>query len=59
MLHSLLPQDVRVLAKRVSGGGTRPAIAQLASDLFISPSHHSRRTPCAHRFRLFEGHVFS
>jgi hypothetical protein len=38
MARSLLPQDVVVLAKLVSTGGTRPAIAQLASDLFLSPS---------------------
>ena len=38
MPRSLLPQDVVVLAKLVSRGGTRPVIAQLASDLFLSPS---------------------
>jgi hypothetical protein len=38
MPRALLPQDVVVLAKLVSGGGTRPAIAQLASDLLLSPS---------------------
>ena len=38
MARALLPQDVVVLAKLVSGGGERPAIAQLASDLFLSPS---------------------
>ena len=38
MPRALLPQDVVVLAKLVSSGGTRPAIAQLASDLFLSPS---------------------
>jgi hypothetical protein len=38
MPRALLPQDVLVLVKLVSGGGARPAIAQLASDLFLSPS---------------------
>jgi hypothetical protein len=38
MPRVLLPQDVVVLAKLVSNGGTRPAIAQLASELFLSPS---------------------
>jgi hypothetical protein len=38
MPRALLPQDVVVLAKLVSTGGTRPVIAQLASDLFLSPS---------------------
>ena len=38
MPRALLPQDVVVLAKLVSRGGTRPAIAQLASDLLLSPS---------------------
>ena len=38
MARSLLPQDVVVLAKLVSSGGTRAAITQLASDLFLSPS---------------------
>ena len=38
MPRALLPQDVVVLAKLVSCGGTRPAIAQLASDLLLSPS---------------------
>jgi hypothetical protein len=38
MARALLPQDVVVLVKLVSSGGTRPAIARLASDLFLSPS---------------------
>jgi DNA-binding Lrp family transcriptional regulator len=38
MPQGLLPQDVVVLAKLVSYGGTRPPIAQLAGALSISPS---------------------
>ena len=38
MPQALLGQDVVVLAKLVSYGGTRPSIAQLASDLSLSPS---------------------
>jgi len=38
MPRALLPQDVVVLATLVSSGGTRPAIAQLAADLLLSPS---------------------
>jgi hypothetical protein len=38
MPRALLPQDVVVLTRLVSGGGTRPAIAQLAADLLLSPS---------------------
>lgn len=38
MPQGLLPQDVVVLAKLVSYGGRRPAIAQVAGDLGLSPS---------------------
>ena len=38
MAQALLPQDVLVLAKLVSYGGQRPSIAQMASDLGLSPS---------------------
>jgi hypothetical protein len=38
MPQGLLPQDVVVLAKLVCYGGERPPIAQVASDLALSPS---------------------
>jgi hypothetical protein len=38
MPQGLLPQDVVVLAKLVSYGGQRPAIAQIAADLALSAS---------------------
>ena len=38
MPRGLLPQDVVVLAKLASYGGGRPPIAQVASDLALSPS---------------------
>jgi hypothetical protein len=38
MPQSLLPQDVVVLAKLISGRGLRPPLAQLATDLSLSVS---------------------
>lgn len=38
MPQGLLPQDVVVLAKLICCGDKRPALAQLASDLHLSPS---------------------
>lgn len=38
MAQALLPQDVLVLAKLVSYGGRRPAMAQVAFDIGLSPS---------------------
>ncbi len=38
MAQALLPQDVLVLLKLVSYGGRRPAMAQMAADLGLSPS---------------------
>jgi hypothetical protein len=37
-MASLLPQDVLVLIKLVSYGGKRPPMAQMATDLRLSPS---------------------
>ena len=54
MPRALLPQDVVVLAKLVSSGGTRPAIAQLASDLFLSPSQVHASLKRLERARLAE-----
>lgn len=38
MAQALLPQDVLVLAKLLSYGGRRPAMAPMAADLGLSPS---------------------
>jgi hypothetical protein len=38
MAQALLPQDVLVLAKLVSYGGRRPPMAQMATELGLSPS---------------------
>lgn len=38
MAQALLPQDVLVLAKLVTYGGKRPPMAQMATDLSLSPS---------------------
>jgi hypothetical protein len=54
MPRSLLPQDVVVLAKLVSISGTRPAIAQLASDLFLSASQVHASLKRLERARLID-----
>jgi DNA-binding Lrp family transcriptional regulator len=54
MPQGLLSQDVVVLAKLVSYGGGRPPIAQLASDLGLSPSQVHASLKRLGRSRLIE-----
>lgn len=51
---ALLPHDVVVLAKLISAGSPRPSIAQLASDLSISPSQAHSSLKRLERSRLVE-----
>jgi hypothetical protein len=54
MSQSLLSQDVVVLAKLVSYGGQRPSIAQVASDLVLSPSQVHASLKRLERSRLID-----
>ena len=54
MPRGLLSQDVLVLAKLVSYGGRRPPIAQVASDLELSPSQVHASLKRLARSRLIE-----
>lgn len=54
MPQSLLPQDVVTLAKLVSYGGQRPSIAQVASDLALSPSQVHASLKRLERSRLID-----
>lgn len=54
MAQGLLPQDVVVLAKLVSYGGDRPPIAQVASDLALSPSQVHASLKRLERSRLVD-----
>ncbi len=54
MAQSLLPQDVVALAKLVSYGGQRPSIAQVASDLGLSPSQVHASLKRLERSRLID-----
>jgi len=54
MPSGLLPQDVVVLAKLVSYGGQRPPIAQVASDLALSPSQVHASLKRLERSRLID-----
>ena len=55
MAQGLLAQDIVVLAKLISYGGLRPPIAQLASDLTLSPSQTHTSLKRLARSRLVEG----
>jgi hypothetical protein len=54
MPQGLLSQDVVVLAKLVSYGGGRPPIAQVASDLALSPSQVHASLKRLERSRLID-----
>jgi hypothetical protein len=54
MPQGLLPQDVVVLAKLVSYGGTRPPIAQVGADLSLSPSQVFQSLKRLERSRLID-----
>lgn len=54
MSQGLLPQDVVVLAKLASYGGDRPPIAQVASDLALSPSQIHASLKRLERSRLVD-----
>lgn len=51
----LLSQDVVVLAKLVSYGGSRPSIAQMSGDLALSPSQVHASLKRLERSRLVDG----
>ncbi len=55
MSQGLLSQDVVVLAKLISYGGTRPSIAQLAADLSLSSSQVHLSLKRLERSHLIEG----
>ena len=57
MPPGLLPQDVVVLAKLVSYGGQRPSIAQVASDLALSPSQVHASLKRLERSRLIDAQM--
>jgi DNA-binding transcriptional MocR family regulator len=54
MPQGLLSQDVVVLAKLISHGGTRPSMAQLAADLSLSASQVHASLKRLERSRLIE-----
>ena len=54
MPQGLLPQDVVVLAKLVSYGGSRPPIAQVGADLSLSPSQVFQSLKRLERSRLID-----
>lgn len=54
MPQGLLPQDVVVLAKLVAYGGKRPAMAQVAGDLSLSPSQVHASLKRLERSRLLD-----
>jgi hypothetical protein len=54
MAQGLLPQDVLLLAKLVSYGGTRPSIARVAADLSLSPSQVHGALKRLERSRLID-----
>jgi hypothetical protein len=54
MPQGLLPQDVVVLAKLACYGGERPPIAQVASDLALSPSQVHASLKRLERSRLVD-----
>jgi hypothetical protein len=54
MPQGLLPQDVVLLVKLVSYGGNRPAIAQVAADLSLSPSQVHQSLKRLERSRLVD-----
>lgn len=55
MAQGLLGQDVIVLAKLITYGGARPAIAQVAVDLSLSPSQVHASLKRLERSRLVDG----
>lgn len=54
MPQGLLPQDIVLLVKLVSYGGNRPAIAQVAADLTLSPSQVHQALKRLERSRLVD-----
>lgn len=55
MSQGLLSQDVVILAKLISYGGSRPSIAQLAADLALSPSQVHSSLKRLERSHLIDG----
>ena len=57
MAQALLPQDVVVLAKLISLSGERSPVAQLASDVALSPSQAHLSLKRLERARLLDAHT--
>jgi len=55
MLMTLKPQDIVVLLKLIKARGKRPTYAQLAVDLYISPSEVHASIRRARAARLIHG----